>query len=148
MTKVEFRKMTESDITSVMNIDELSFPIPWPEDIYYEELRNNKYAVYFVAVVDDKVVGFCGSWMILDEAQITNIAIDPIYRGRGYGQALFQYVINYGLAHGIKHLSLEVRVSNTAALRMYKKFGLQPGGIRKSYYTDNLEDALVLWVKL
>lgn len=148
MARVEFRRMKESDIEAVMYIDMLSFPKPWPENIYYEELRNNKYATYFVAVVDNEIVGFCGAWMVFDEAQITNIAIDPSHRGMGYGQGLFQYVINYGIAHGIKHLSLEVRVSNVAAQRMYKKFRLQPGGIRKNYYTDNQEDALVLWVNL
>ncbi|WP_058306285.1 ribosomal protein S18-alanine N-acetyltransferase [Gracilibacillus massiliensis] len=148
MAKVQFRKMKESDIEAVMNIDKRSFPKPWPEDIYYEELNNNNYAVYFVALVDNKIVGFCGCWMILDEAQITNIAVDPSYRGKGYGQGLFQYVINYGIAHGIRLLSLEVRVSNVAAQRMYKNFGLQPGGIRKNYYTDNQEDAIVLWVNL
>ncbi|SHN35197.1 ribosomal protein S18-alanine N-acetyltransferase [Gracilibacillus kekensis] len=148
MAKVQFRKMKESDIEAVRNIDKQSFPKPWPEDIYYEELKNNNYAVYFVAIVDDNIVGFCGCWMILDEAQITNIAVDPSYRGKGYGQGLFQYVINYGIAHGIRLLSLEVRVSNIVAQRMYKNFGLQPGGIRKNYYTDNQEDAIVLWVNL
>ncbi|MGP4042605.1 ribosomal protein S18-alanine N-acetyltransferase [Gracilibacillus sp. D59] len=148
MAKVQFRKMDVSDIEAVKEIDKRSFPIPWPDDIYEEELTKNQYAQYFVATLNEKVVGFCGSWMVLDEAQITNIAIDPDYRGKGYGQGLFQYVINNAVARGIHHLSLEVRVSNITAQKMYKKFGLKPGGIRKNYYSDNQEDALVLWVKL
>ncbi|SES24129.1 ribosomal-protein-alanine N-acetyltransferase [Gracilibacillus ureilyticus] len=148
MNKVEFRQMTEADIDRVYEIDLLSFPKPWPKDIYYEEMQTNNFARYFVAVVGDEIVGFCGSWMILDEAQITNIAIDPAYRGNHYGEGLFQYVLNYAVANGVKRLSLEVRVSNLVAQRMYKKFGLLPGGIRKNYYTDNQEDALVLWVNL
>lgn len=148
MVKIQFRKMKASDIDAVKEIDKRSFPIPWPKDIYEEELTKNQYAQYFVATLDEKIIGFCGSWMVIDEAQITNIAIDPDYRGKGYGQGLFQYVINYAVAHGIRHLSLEVRVSNLTAQRMYKKFGMQPGGIRKNYYSDNQEDALVLWVNL
>ncbi|SFM14548.1 ribosomal-protein-alanine N-acetyltransferase [Gracilibacillus orientalis] len=148
MAKVQFRIMTETDIEAVKEIDKRSFPIPWPDDIYKEELTKNQYAQYFVATLNDKVVGFCGSWMVLDEAQITNIAIDPDYRGQGYGQGLFQYLINYAVAHGIRHLSLEVRVSNITAQQMYKKFGMKLGGIRKNYYSDNQEDALVLWVNL
>ncbi|MDX8047577.1 ribosomal protein S18-alanine N-acetyltransferase [Gracilibacillus sp. S3-1-1] len=148
MANIAFRKMELSDIDFVQTIEERSFPTPWPRYIYEEELTNNKHAQYFVATVNEQVVGFCGSWMVLDEAQITNIAIDPDYRGKGYGQGLFQYVINYAVAHEIHHLSLEVRVSNLTAQRMYKKFGMEPGGIRKNYYSDNQEDALVLWVKL
>ncbi|UOQ84311.1 ribosomal protein S18-alanine N-acetyltransferase [Gracilibacillus salinarum] len=148
MSSVEFRKMEPEDLHAVKEIDKRSFSVPWPDDIYDQELFKNTYAHYFVAVVDKKVVGFCGVWMVIDEAQITNIAIDPDYRGKGYGKGLFQYVINYAVASGIIQLSLEVRVSNLAAQKMYKKFGLQPGGIRKNYYTDNQEDALVLWVSL
>lgn len=131
MSKILFRKMTVADIEAVSKIDQASFSIPWPKHIYYDEMNTNQYAQYFVATVDDEIVGFCGSWMVLDEAQITNIAIDPTYRGRGYGEGLFQHVINYAIASGIKRLSLEVRVSNLIAQQMYKKFGLVPGGIRK-----------------
>ncbi|WP_163538259.1 ribosomal protein S18-alanine N-acetyltransferase [Gracilibacillus sp. YIM 98692] len=148
MDKIVFRKMTENDIEAVSQIDEKSFPKPWPKQIYYEEMNLNQYAKYFVTTVNEEVVGFCGTWMVLDEAQVTNIAIHPAYRGRGLGEGLFQYVINYAVAHDVKHLSLEVRMSNLVAQRMYKKFGLQPGGVRKNYYTDNQEDALVLWVNL
>ncbi|KAB8125694.1 ribosomal-protein-alanine N-acetyltransferase [Gracilibacillus oryzae] len=148
MSNLAFRQMTEADIDRVYEIDSLSFPKPWPKDIYQEELKTNNFARYFVATLDEEIIGYCGSWMILDEAQITNIAIAPSYRGNHYGEGLFQYVLNYAIANGIKHLSLEVRVSNLTAQKMYKKFGLVPGGIRKNYYTDNQEDALVLWVNL
>ncbi|WP_130859524.1 ribosomal protein S18-alanine N-acetyltransferase [Gracilibacillus phocaeensis] len=148
MTQIDIRSMTEADMEAVKQIDRRSFTDPWPDYVYQEELTNNQHAKYFVMTNDQEVIGFCGVWMVLDEAQITNIAIDPDYQGNGYGTVLFQYVINYAIAHGIIRLSLEVRVSNTRAQAVYKKFGLKPGGIRKNYYSDNQEDALVLWVNL
>ena len=148
MSKYRIRKMEIADIESVMLVDERSFPKPWTKEIYTQEVTNNSYAYYFVMEVDDKIVGFCGLWLVMDEAQITNIAIDPDYRGNKYGEALFQYVMNFAIANHARILSLEVRVSNLTAQSLYKKFGLQPGGIRKNYYTDNHEDALVLWVNL
>ncbi|MFC4389344.1 ribosomal protein S18-alanine N-acetyltransferase [Gracilibacillus marinus] len=145
---IEIREMTEADIESVLEIDQLSFANPWPINIYYDELNKNSYAHYFVVTVDQKVVGFCGTWIVIDEAQITNIAIHPAYRGKRYGDGLFQHVINFAIANNVSRLSLEVRVSNIPAQQLYKKYGLVPGGIRKNYYTDNQEDALVLWVNL
>lgn len=148
MSKYSIRKMELVDIEQVMEVDKRSFPKPWSKEIYTEEIKNNSYAHYFVLEVEDRIVGFCGMWLVLDEAQITNIAIDPNYRGKKYGEALFQYVMNVAIASQARILSLEVRVSNLIAQRLYKKFGLQPGGIRRNYYTDNQEDALVLWVNL
>lgn len=148
MSKLRVREMREEDIDTVHLIDQQSFTDPWSKDIYYEEITKNKYAEYFVILYQEEIVGFCGSWMVLDEAQITNIAIAPTHKGKGYGTYLFQYVINFAVLHGIKKLSLEVRVSNITAQKMYKKFGMKPGGIRKNYYPDNQEDALVLWVNL
>ncbi|MDL4841950.1 ribosomal protein S18-alanine N-acetyltransferase [Aquibacillus rhizosphaerae] len=148
MTKVIIRQMTVMDIDRVAQIEATSFSIPWTKDIYYKELTENPYAFYFVVEKDGLICGFCGLWVVIDEAQITNIAIDPNYRGKKYGKALFQYVINQAIALGSARLSLEVRVSNLVAQNLYKNYGLVPGGIRKNYYTDNNEDALVMWVNL
>jgi ribosomal-protein-alanine N-acetyltransferase len=140
--------MTLNDLDQVLEIERASFPTPWTEDIFLNEIRLNQFATYYVIENERKVIGYCGLWLIIDEAQITNIAILPNYRGKKYGQMLFQYVLNQAIVQGAEKLSLEVRVSNDAAKKMYEKFGLAPGGIRKSYYSDNNEDAIVMWVKL
>lgn len=148
MTNTIIRRMDISDIDQVLQVEQASFSSPWSRDIFIQELTNNPYAHYFVLVKDDKIIGYVGMWLILGDAQITNIAVLPEYRGRKYGEKLFRHAMEYSICHGIKRLSLEVRVSNIVAQKMYRKFGLVPGGIRKNYYTDNHEDAIVMWVNL
>ncbi|CQR47441.1 Amino-acid acetyltransferase [Paraliobacillus sp. PM-2] len=148
MSEISIRKMTINDIDQVRKIEKESFSIPWTEDIYQKELTQNSYANYYVIEKDKQIIGFCGLWIVIDEAQITNIAISPRYRGLGYGSSLFQYIINQAILAGSVRLSLEVRLSNLVAQKLYRKFGLKPAGIRKNYYTDNNEDAMVMWVNL
>ncbi|WP_368654039.1 ribosomal protein S18-alanine N-acetyltransferase [Ornithinibacillus sp. 4-3] len=142
------RKMLETDLEQVMNVEQHSFPTPWPEEIFRQEITQNQHAHYFVVELNEEIIGYAGTWIVADDAQITNIAILPTFRGRKVGQQLFAHVLQYAMQMGVSHLSLEVRVSNVVAQKMYRKFGLVPGGIRKNYYTDNLEDALVMWVNL
>lgn len=148
MDDILFREMTYNDIEEVSVIEKKSFTLPWTTDIYEKELTENSYAHYYVVEKNGKIIGFCGVWIVIDEAQITNIAILPDYRGQNYGVGLFQYIINQVITNGVKRLSLEVRVSNIIAQKLYRKFGLKPAGIRKNYYTDNNEDAIVMWVEL
>ncbi|SFE47381.1 [SSU ribosomal protein S18P]-alanine acetyltransferase [Lentibacillus persicus] len=148
MAEVVVRKMELSDIDDVMAVETESFTAPWPRDVILHELTDNQYAHYYVILLDQKVVGYSGMWHVIDDAQITNVAIKPAYRGKKLGETLFFYTLEAAMKLGAKRLSLEVRVSNTVAQRMYRKFGLIPGGIRKNYYTDNQEDAIVMWVKL
>lgn len=148
MSKIIIRQMSTEDIDQVMEIEYASFGVPWTPDIFEKELTENPYAAYFVIEKNGTIFGYCGLWLVIDEASITNIALLPSYRGHNYGTALFQYVINQAKALGACRLSLEVRETNYVAQKMYSKFGLEPGGIRKSYYTDNNEDAIVMWVKL
>ncbi len=140
--------MTDEDLEDVLEIEHASFATPWSRDSFNHELHDNPYAAYYVIVLDDQIVGYCGLWVIIDEAHITNIAILPEFRGYRLGKTLFQYVLQEAKRIGSVQLSLEVRVSNVTAQKMYRQFGLVPGGIRKNYYTDNQEDALVMWVKL
>lgn len=147
-TFITFRDMQVSDIKQVLEIEHASFAIPWTEDAFIRELTMNEYAVYTVIEEDNRVVGYCGMWLILDEANITNIAILPSYRGRKLGEALLRVVIENARLRGGKTMSLEVRVSNDTAQGLYRKLGFLNGGIRKRYYTDNYEDALVMWVNL
>lgn len=148
MTEFIIRQMTVEDIDQVKKIEAESFTLPWTEDIYQKELTENNYAYYYVIAINQQIIGFCGVWIVVDEAQITNIAISSRYRGHGYGASLFQYVINQAILAGSVRLSLEVRISNIIAQKLYRKFGLKPAGIRKNYYTDNNEDAIVMWVNL
>lgn len=145
---VRIRNMEVTDLSKVTEVERRSFTLPWTKEIYRKEIVENHFAQYFVIEVDEEIVGFCGVWIVLDEVQVTNIAILPEYRGKGYGALLFQYMLNEVIHQGARKLSLEVRVSNKAAQSLYKKFGLRPAGKRKNYYTDNNEDALVMWGKL
>ncbi|MFP3471371.1 ribosomal protein S18-alanine N-acetyltransferase, partial [Micrococcus sp. SIMBA_144] len=94
--------------------------------------------------VGEEVAGYCGVWVIIDEAHITNIALHPEYRGLKLGEALLNKAIHFAKSRGALKITLEVRVSNIVAQNLYRKFGFEEGGIRKNYYTDNQEDALVM----
>ncbi|WP_017729462.1 ribosomal protein S18-alanine N-acetyltransferase [Halalkalibacterium ligniniphilum] len=142
------RFMTVEDIEAVLHVEEHSFSVPWSRTAFTNELTNNQFARYVVYEVDEHVVGYCGVWVVYDEAHITNIAVLPEYRGGKRGEALLAYIMEFAKLMGAKKMTLEVRVSNEVAQRLYRKYGFQDGGIRKNYYTDNLEDALVMWVML
>jgi [ribosomal protein S18]-alanine N-acetyltransferase len=142
------RQMQLADIPAVYTIETASFATPWTIDIFEREITENTFANYFVIENEGVIAGYCGMWLVIDEAQITNIAILPNYRGKKLGEKLFAHVMGQAILAGAYRLSLEVRVSNLPAQHLYRKFGLVPGGIRKNYYTDNQEDAIVMWVNL
>ncbi len=141
-----FRLMKVEDIDQVLEVERHSFTLPWSKDAFYNELTNNQYAVYLVLEDEGKIAGYCGAWIVLDETHITNIAILPEYRGKKLGEALLRKMIEVSLSMGSIKMTLEVRVSNHVAISLYEKLGFQKGGIRKNYYTDNREDAYVMWV--
>lgn len=143
-----FRLMREEDIDQIVHIEKRSFTVPWSKDAFYNELYKNQFASYLVIEDGEKIIGYCGVWIVVDEAHITNIAILPEYRGRKLGDALLARVIQMAKEMGAQSMTLEVRVGNLVAQNLYRKFGFENGGIRKGYYTDNHEDALVMWVKL
>lgn len=146
---VVYRKMTVEDVLAVHQIELASFPTPWSLDSFYYEMTENQFAHYVVAVDENGVMlGFCGMWMVIDAAQITNVAVIEAARGRGVGEGLMRQAMLIAKEHHMDVMSLEVRVSNEVAQNLYRKLGFQDGGIRKGYYTDNQEDALVMWVNL
>lgn len=145
---VNYRLMTIKDIPSVVKIEEESFATPWTEEIFEHEMTGNNYAHYIVATYEEEVIGHCGMWIVLDECHITNIAVLKEYRGHGIGEQLLRESVALCLELAVKSMTLEVRVSNEVAQNMYRKLGFQDGGIRKKYYTDDREDALVMWVEL
>lgn len=148
MAEVVIRKMENVDVDQVYEVEKASFATPWSKEIFEQEIVENLFAHYFVMEVDGEIAGYCGLWVVIDDAQITNIAISPKYRGNKLGEKLFLYTLKQAIRLGGRRLSLEVRASNIIAQRMYRKFGLVPGGVRKNYYTDNQEDAIVMWVNL
>lgn len=139
--------MTEQDIPSVVGIEEEAFPIPWTQEIFEHEMNGNNYAHYIVAVEDDIVIGHCGMWIVLDECHITNVAVRKSLRGQGIGEGLMKEAIRLCKEMNVKLMTLEVRVSNLVAQNLYRKMEFQDGGIRKNYYSDDREDALVMWVE-
>ena len=143
---VTFRRMGLEDLDQIMIIEHESFTIPWSKEAFYNELTKNQHALYTVAVIGDQVVGYCGVWLVLDEAHITNIAVLPQFSGKKLGESLMRNVIETIKERGARTMTLEVRVSNTIAQSLYRKFGFQAGGLRKGYYSDNQEDGLVMWV--
>lgn len=145
---IKIRTMTIDDIDQVLEVEHASFATPWSRVAFENEILNNNFATYFVAEDNDRVVGYSGVWVIIDEAHITNIALLPDYRGLKLGEALLRQLVIHAKACRSKTMTLEVRVSNKVAMKLYKKFGFQKGGIRKGYYTDNHEDAYVMWVNL
>ncbi|NEZ74393.1 ribosomal-protein-alanine N-acetyltransferase [Clostridium botulinum] len=133
-------------IDGVMEIDNLSFSVPWSRNSYETELKN-KFAKYIVVLNEEtnKVLGFAGMWLIIDECHITNIAVHPNYRGLGIGNILMNEIIDICKEHNLTGITLEVRESNTAAKNLYYKYGFKDSGIRKDYYADNNENALLMW---
>lgn len=143
-----FRRMNVRDIDSILVIEKASFSAPWSRNAFLGELTENHFARYTLMMLGEQIIGYAGMWVIIDEAHITNIAVAPPYRGKKLGETLLRYAMAEAVALGAIKMTLEVRVSNTPAKSLYEKLGFQPGGIRQGYYTDNHEDALVMWVDL
>lgn len=146
-TTVTYRLATVKDIDTLIDIDQQSFSFPWPADAFYNDLAHNRFASYVFLEYEGEVAGYCGVWVILDEAHITNIAVLPKFRGQKLGERLLRKMMSLSKEAGAKTMTLEVRVSNEVAKSLYKKLDFQEGGIRKKYYADG-EDALVMWVNL
>ncbi|GGE24115.1 ribosomal-protein-alanine acetyltransferase [Marinithermofilum abyssi] len=145
---IEIRPMTLEDIPAVMEVEHASFEAPWTRQAFHNELTYNQFAHYVVVEHEGRVIGYCGMWLILDEAHITNIAIHPDYRGQRIGQDLLEFMMATARLAGAAGMTLEVRVSNKGAQHLYKKLGFRETGIRPRYYTNNQEDALIMWVTL
>lgn len=145
--QLNIRRMSVEDVPAVTDIERVSFMgSSWTIDAFYHEILENNFAHYFIMEYENKVIGYCGIWIVVDQAQITTIAIEPNYRGLGLGQLMLKYVMNFASAVATL-MSLEVRVENRTAQHVYEKLGFEYGGRRKNYYGDG-EDALVMWVNL
>lgn len=145
---IKLRKASIADLDGMIDVELQSFSLPWTKEAFYNEFVNNNFAVYMVLEHRGRIIGYCGVWLVVDEAHITNIAVLPEYRGQKLGEILLRYVMEYAREMGAKSMTLEARVSNLVARSLYKKLGFLDGGIRKNYYTDNHEDAIVMWVNI
>lgn len=142
--KIIIRSMDSQDIFSVSEVEKRSFTIPWSEEMFRIELQNPN-CLYFVAEISNVIVGYVGLWIIVDEGHISSIAVDPSYRRLKIGRALMQNIFDIAQKKQLKGLTLEVRASNIGAIELYKSFGFKTEGRRKAYYSDNQEDALIMW---
>lgn len=135
------------DVPYLAAIDKQCFSDPWSEKSFREEIEEHKLAVYLVAEIDGKVAGYVGMWQIVDEGHITNVAVLPEYRGKHVATAILNVFFTIGKRAKLKSYTLEVRKSNEAAKALYRGFGFKEEGIRKGYYPDNHEDAIIMWKK-
>jgi ribosomal-protein-alanine N-acetyltransferase len=136
--------MRLGDVAAVLEIERLSFSSPWPAYAFEQELTANRLAHYVVARSDDHVVGFAGIWLMVDEAHVTTFGVHPDHRRRGVGRRLLLRLAELAIELGSARMTLEVRVSNTAAQSLYRSFGFRVAGRRVAYYSDDGEDALVM----
>lgn len=140
-------KMTHKDLPQVLAIEHVSFPLPFSENLFHMELDLN-IAHMMVAKSGNDVKGYLDFWHINGEMHVISIAIHPNARKQGIGTQLMNYAIEYGKNNRAKQIYLDVRESNSAAIKLYEKFGFEKIDIRKGYYQDNEEDALVMCLKL
>ncbi|MBV7271708.1 ribosomal protein S18-alanine N-acetyltransferase [Clostridium thailandense] len=145
MNDIDIICLKSEHIDSVITIDTLCFAIPWSRESFQKEVDSNKFARYIVAKKNNIIIGYAGMWLILDEGHITNIAVHPEYRGIGAGNLLLEGLIEICKSESINSLTLEVRKSNIVAQNLYKKYGFVEEGLRKEYYGDNKEDAIIMW---
>ncbi|MBI5574768.1 MAG: ribosomal protein S18-alanine N-acetyltransferase [Deltaproteobacteria bacterium] len=142
---VSIREMGQSDLDAVMAIEEVSFPTPWSRQLFIEEIgRSFSDALVAVSAECGEVLGYSVCWTVAEESHLLNIAVRPDARGRGVGRSLLRENIRRGAKAGAVLIHLEVRAGNRAALRLYARDGFSFRGIRRGYYTDTGEDAILL----
>ncbi|SFR07270.1 ribosomal-protein-alanine N-acetyltransferase [Desulfoscipio geothermicus DSM 3669] len=142
---IKFDRMQPEHLDQVLVIEKSSFPTPWTRQAFDYEIQINDFAHYIVALQDNRVAGYAGMWIILDEAHITNVAVHKKHRSRGLGKALMLEMIKRSVLLGAERMTLEVRPSNTTARHLYTRLGFAERGLRKKYYTDTEEDAIIMW---
>lgn len=141
---LRIRPMTVADLASVQQIERASFTTPWPPQAYRQELETNRLAQYLVALLGGEIVAYGGVWLMVDEAHVTTFAVHPGYRRRRIGERLLLALLDLSVDRHAREATLEVRLSNLAARRLYEKYGFRPVGIRPRYYSDDQEDALIM----
>ena len=142
---ITVRPMVMTDVDGVMAVEHDSFLTPWSRSAFEEELAQNRLARYIVAVENGEIVGYAGTWLVINEAHVTNVAVSGQRRREGIGRLLMQKLMELARDNDMESMTLEVRVSNSAARHLYQPLGFVEAGIRKNYYSETKEDALILW---
>lgn len=142
--KLLIEAMQLEHLAEVQRIEQASFTTPWPENAYRSELLTNRLASYLVARADGRLVAYGGMWLMVDEAHITTFAVHPAWRRQRIGERLLLAFLDLARDRHAREATLEVRLSNLAARRLYEKYGFRPVGLRPRYYSDNNEDALIM----
>ncbi len=141
--------MQAADVRAVTRIEALSFTTSWPPSAFHSELNDNKLAHYFVGRAGDPhegaIVAYGGIWVILEDSHITTIAVHPDWRGKKYGEQLLVRLLKEAIARGASWITLEARESNIVAQNLYRKYGFVIVSTRRAYYSDNGENAVVMW---
>ncbi|HVF73504.1 MAG TPA: ribosomal protein S18-alanine N-acetyltransferase [Acidimicrobiales bacterium] len=145
--QVQLVPMRRRHLRSVLRIEGQVYPRPWSLSLFVSELALRSTRAYYVARVGGIVVGYCGVMLAGDDAHITTIAVDPAWHRRGIGTRLLLNAARVAVGRSAKHLTLEVRVTNAPAQALYRAFGFHPAGVRKGYYVETNEDALVMWAE-
>lgn len=144
--RIEVIRMRRRHLRGVMAIEKQVYPRPWSPNLFLSEMADETNRSYLVARIEREIVGYAGMICYGDEAHVTTIAVDPKHQRRKIGTRLMHDLIQAAIGMGARAVSLEVRVSNWAAQRMYGDFGFRPVGVRKNYYQEIGEDALIMWV--
>lgn len=137
--------MRRRHLRAVLRIEQQANPRPWSMSLFASELRYQDSRVYLVARDGTSLVGFAGCMLVAGDGHITNVGVDPAHRRRGVASRLLVELARRSIAEGAVALTLEVRVGNDAAQALYRRFGFAPAGVRKGYYPDTGEDALIMW---
>lgn len=148
MSSICITKMTKDDIEDVIAIEAEAYgEHHWSKSSFYEEMNNNLAKYYAAKTESGELVGYAGTWHIIDEGHITTIAVKNDYKRKHIGEAIIVKILEDCYQEKIKYLTLEVRVSNEPAIGLYTKYGFNSLGTRKGYYQDNNEDALIMWTE-
>jgi ribosomal-protein-alanine N-acetyltransferase len=145
--QVQLVPMRRRHLRSVLRIEGQVYPRPWSLSLFVSELALRSTRAYYVARVGGIVVGYCGLMLAGDDAHVTTIAVDPAWHRRGIATRLLVNAVRLATGRGARHLTLEVRVGNDPAQALYRAFGFHPAGVRKGYYVETNEDALVMWAE-
>ena len=145
MQAIRIEPMTREHVDGVLAVEEACFSIPWTREDFVREVEENKMAIYCVAVCQERVIGFAGMWHIINEGHITNIAVLEEFRRHKVGERLLLSLFQIALEKEMIGITLEVRMGNAPAQAMYAKHGFKAEGIRKKYYAETGEDAIIMW---
>jgi ribosomal-protein-alanine N-acetyltransferase len=148
--RFQIAPMKEEDLESIMELERLAFRSPWSRQIFEEELHREWAHVDLLRSSEKGgcLLGFVNYWLVRDEVHLLNIAVNPDALRRGHGARLLEHVIGFGHRQHCRYVTLEVRRSNSGAIRLYRKYGFRCVGIRPNYYADNHEDAIVMILEL